>query len=190
MLCALAKHVGEDPSAIESRIEAFIHSLVSRPLAGIYGGRPGYVTSGAARGILFFSLEAPTIQPLVAQAFKEAIYNRNATGLLRFLLQPIGVTAGHSGGVDLARLGVTCADSPWKPVPTAEDLAEELLEGLRKTSKHFGASPIFTEPDGGCQFWPTRGRAPERFTGPWNASLEYPMLIISNTVCKVSCPGR
>jgi hypothetical protein len=41
--------------------------------------------------------------------------------------------------------------------------------------------------DGGCEFWPTRGRAPERFTGPFNASLEYPLLIIGNTVCGIYC---
>jgi hypothetical protein len=38
------------------------------------------------------------------------------------------------------------------------------------------------QPDGGCEFWPTRGRAAERFVGPWNASLTYPMLILSSRV--------
>jgi hypothetical protein len=186
--CALARYTGEDPSAIEDRIEDFIHSLVSRPLAGTYGGRPGYITSGAARGLLFASFYSPSVQPIVSRALAQGMENGNATALLRFILQPIGVSPGHSGGADLSRLAVTCADSPWKPVPTAEDLAEELLEGLEKSSKHFGASPIISEPDGGCQFWPTRGRTPERFTGPWNASLQYPLLIISNTV-RIACAG-
>jgi hypothetical protein len=39
--------------------------------------------------------------------------------------------------------------------------------------------------DGGCEFWPKEARAPEKFTGPWNASLEYPLLIVSNTVSTV-----
>ncbi|KAF8184038.1 hypothetical protein K438DRAFT_1123348 [Mycena galopus ATCC 62051] len=34
--------------------------------------------------------------------------------------------------------------------------------------------------DGGCQYWPVRG--PERFAGPWNATLEWPMLIVSNPI--------
>jgi hypothetical protein len=109
----------------------------------------------------------------MARAFAEAMHDRNATLLLSSM---------RAAGGDLARLGVTCADSPYKPAPSAEDLADELLAGLEHTSEHFGTSPIFTEPDGGCQFWPTRGRSPGRFTGPWNASLEYPLLIISNTV--------
>jgi hypothetical protein len=50
-LCPLAQRVGEVPSAIQDRIEKFIHGLVARPLAGTYGGCPGYITSGAARGM-------------------------------------------------------------------------------------------------------------------------------------------
>jgi hypothetical protein len=146
---------------------------VTRPLAGTANGKPGYVTSGAAWGILLVALQRPTMQPAIARAFADAIDHRNATGLLSYISGPRG---------DLSRLGVTCADSPWKPVPSAEDLADELLRGLEHTSKHFGTSPIFTEPDGGCHFWPTRGRSSGRFTGPWNSSLEYPLLIVSNTV--------
>jgi hypothetical protein len=36
------------------------------------------------------------------------------------------------------------------------------------------------EPDSGCLHWPVRG--PERVAGPWSASLERPMLIVSYTV--------
>jgi hypothetical protein len=139
----------------------------------LYHSRPGYVPSGAARGALYRALEQPRTQPQVARAFAAAIQDRNATLFLSMIFTPVAGPPGHSGGADLARLAVTCADSPWKPVPTAEDVADELLAGLQVNSPHFGASPIITEPDGGCHFWPTRGRAPERFTGPWNASLEY-----------------
>jgi hypothetical protein len=181
-LCPIAKHRNEKPSAILDRIENFLQDLVERPLVGTYAGRPGYVTSGAARGAIFVGLEGPRLQPYVARALAEAMENRNATRLLSLILTPLGTTPGHSGGDDLARLGVTCADSPYKPAPTAEDIADELLAGLEKSSPHFGASPIYSEPDGGCQFWPTQGRTPERFTGPWNASLSYPMLIVTTTV--------
>jgi hypothetical protein len=181
-LCALAKRRNEDPFAIEDRLERFFHSLVKRPLAGTFKGRPGYITSGAARGLLFLSLEIPLLQPRIARAIADAIDDRNATMLISYTLQPIGHTPAHSQSDDLSRLAVTCADSPYKPAPTAEDIADELIAGLEHTSSHFGASPIASEPDGGCQFWPTRGRTPERFTGPWNASLEYPLLIVGNTV--------
>jgi hypothetical protein len=84
------------------------------------------------------------IQPVVAIALNEAMGpSRNGSFLLS-LMQGAILEPGQ-GGRDLERLGVTCADSPWKPVPTAEDLADELLLGLKTSSKHFGASPISTE---------------------------------------------
>jgi hypothetical protein len=54
------------------------------------------------------------------------------------------------------------------------------MKTMREVSPHFGVSVSVGEPDGGCQYWPVRG--PERFVGPWNATLEWPMLIVSNTV--------
>jgi hypothetical protein len=48
--CALAKKKGEDPAKIETRVERFIQDLVTRPLAATARGRPGYITSGGARG--------------------------------------------------------------------------------------------------------------------------------------------
>lgn len=86
---------------------------------------------------------------------------------------------------DLSRVAVACVDSPpfkneadW---PTAELLVNKTLHDL-KASPNFGASVHVVEPDGGCQWWPAAGKAPERFTGPFNNKLETPMLILSNTV--------
>lgn len=108
----------------------------------------------------------------------------NGTSLFNELIPDTTNRRSLSESFDLSRLAVTCLDSPPpespEDFPTAEQLADEVLYTLEKVSVHFGASTGPTEPDGGCQFWPVRG--PERFTGPWNATLETPMLIISNTV--------
>ena len=116
--------------------------------------------------------------PQYARAFSEGIAG-NGTALYNFIVQ------GRSGSV--TRLAVTCIDSPppksLADFPTAEDLADEGLRTLEDVSIHFGLSTGLNEPDGGCQYWPVRG--PERFTGPWNASLDIPLLIISNTVSTV-----
>jgi hypothetical protein len=158
--------------------------------------REQYLTRSTA--VLYWSLEIPSLQPAVAYAFAAAM----ATPANGSLLLQLTNAPGRLGG-DLSRFAVTCADSPIpKPAPSAEDLAAEQLRALKYGSR-FGTSVIFTDvgivphhglrstrltqnvhaqPDGGCEFWPTRGREPERFVGPWNASLEYPMLIISNTV--------
>ncbi|KAJ6609512.1 hypothetical protein B0H10DRAFT_2297175 [Mycena sp. CBHHK59/15] len=78
---------------------------------------------------------------------------------------------------DVSRLAtseVPCGDADARgPHGRADQNAEGSVP-------HFGASLSIGEPDGGCEHWPVCG--PERFNGPWNASLERPMLIISNTV--------
>lgn len=106
----------------------------------------------------------------------------NATELYNLLVRPLPLVDSYQG--DLTRLAVTCLDSPRpaspEAFPTAEDLTMQGLKALREVSPHFGLSTGVSEPDGGCQHWPVDG--PERFTGPWNATLETRMLIVSNTV--------
>jgi hypothetical protein len=145
-------------------------------------------------GVFFAALTHPAWFSLAATAFAEAMSPaRNGTRLLSLM-------QATSGPGDLARAAVVCADSPsdFSP-PTAEELADELLWAHQHTSKHWGSAMDYLEVsfpvvlmseamltrekhDGGCEFWPTRGRGPKRFTGPWNATLEYSLLIISNTV--------
>ncbi|KAH8116069.1 hypothetical protein DFH11DRAFT_1258135 [Phellopilus nigrolimitatus] len=93
-----------------------------------------------------------------------------------------------SSSGDLARLAVTCLDSPppasSSEFPTPEELSDIGLSTIREVSRHFGMSVSISEPDGGCQFWPVKG--PERFTGPWNHTLKNPILIVSNTADPVT----
>jgi hypothetical protein len=86
---------------------------------------------------------APLIQPIVSRALAEAMAG-NGTRLLSFIQTAYTRPPGHSGAADLSRMGVTCADSPFTLEPTAEDLADQLLIGLKRHGR-FGASPIFTE---------------------------------------------
>lgn len=91
------------------------------------------------------ALERPDLWRPVAQGFSEAMGPAaNGTRLLSYLLRPITLPPGNSSGDDLVRFGVTCMDSPTESYPTAEELADELIEA-HKTSPHFGASPIITE---------------------------------------------
>ena len=129
-------------------------------------------------------MEAPATWVLLADQLAEAMAG-NGTRMLNRLLPSYGMLAPDlSFSSDLARLAVTCLDSPppahVSELPTPELLADIGLETIRTVSKHFGMSISISEPDGGCQFWPVRG--PERFEGPWNHTLSNPILIISNTV--------
>lgn len=88
------------------------------------------------------------------------------------------------------RYAVTCLDalpfegpSTW---PTAEKLADAAINRIRKVSPHFGISATLSEPDGGCEFWPAKGV--ERFAGPWNHTLSFPVLIASTLVSSSVLP--
>ncbi|KAK0230153.1 Alpha/Beta hydrolase protein [Armillaria fumosa] len=182
-LCPLATYQDEPWTSLEQRLEQFFDRLALEPLATSSSSRPGYLTSGAARSLLLIHLERPGMWPASAKAFNEAM-SGNGTQLFNWIIPPSGVS--HEN--DVARLAVTCLDSPppmsMKDFPSAEDLAEEGLKTLREVSPHFGMSTGMNEPDGGCQYWPAKG--PERFTGLWNATLDIPMLIISNTADPVT----
>ncbi|KAK0491622.1 hypothetical protein IW261DRAFT_1438652 [Armillaria novae-zelandiae] len=182
-LCPLAIYQDEPWENLEQRLEQFFDRLALEPLATSSSSRPGYLTSGAARSLLLIHLERPGMWPVSAKAFAEAM-SGNGTQLYNWIIPPSGTS--HEN--DVARLAVTCLDSPpptsMKDFPSAEDLAEEGLKTLREVSPHFGMSTGMNEPDGGCQYWPAKG--PERFTGPWNATLDIPMLIISNTADPVT----
>ncbi|CAK5277922.1 unnamed protein product [Mycena citricolor] len=177
--CPLAQYEGELYQDIMDRIEAFLDKLVGTPLPVPFGVRPGYLTSGAARSLLLMYLERPPQYAEAALAFSQAMAG-NGTLLFNKLVTKRPDSVPHT---DLTRLGVTCMDSPppasRRDIPTPEDLAKALLLAM-EASPHFGASVLVGEPDGGCQYWPVRG--PERFAGPWNATLEWPMLIVSNTM--------
>ena len=78
--------------------------------------------------------------------------------------------------VDLEDWAVTCNDvRPFAPVPPAA-FVDEALGDLERVSRF----RLATVPDDGCEFWPVT--PPERFQGPFNASLRNPVLIVSNTV--------
>ncbi|KAJ7114947.1 hypothetical protein C8R44DRAFT_795090 [Mycena epipterygia] len=178
--CSLSQYTTEPYTKIEARLESFFDALVVTPMAVPFARRPGYLSSGAARGLLLMYLEQPTQWPEAAHAFAAALAG-NGTLLFDKLIAPGHVrTPNH----DLVRSAVACLDAPPpsspRDIPTAEDLAHELMAVLRDVSPHFGASLSIGEPDGGCEYW--AARAPERFSGPWNASLAWPMLIVSNTV--------
>lgn len=121
-------------------------------------GRPGYITSGTARGesymmsyssetdhaftigILFLTLSSPAQYQLTARAFANAMSPKQDGSLLLRIHQAVSAPA------ELTRLAVVCADSPQEfEDPTAEDLAEELLWGLRHSNGLFGAAMDYIE---------------------------------------------
>ncbi|KAJ3995923.1 hypothetical protein F5050DRAFT_1823248 [Lentinula boryana] len=178
-LCPLTEYKDEHWQNLERRFEDFFDAVARKPIPVPFGNRPGVLTSGGARGLLKIALQRPLDWPKVAKVFSSALTG-NATELYNLIVHPLT----HDPEPYISpRLAVTCLDSPRPPspdeFPTAEDLTKQGLKALREVSPHFGLSTGVSEPDGGCQYWAVDG--PERYTGPWNATLETKMLIISNT---------
>ncbi|KAJ7250723.1 hypothetical protein C8J57DRAFT_1667415 [Mycena rebaudengoi] len=139
---------------------------------------------GSILALLLMYLKWPPQWSIAATAYSQAMAG-HGTLLFNKLANRISQATPR---YDLVRLAVTCLDSPppksAADMLTPEDLAAEFLKTMRDVSPHFGPSVSVGEPDGGCQYWPVRGL--ERFTGPWNATLEWPMLIVSNTMDPIS----
>ncbi|KAJ7579876.1 Alpha/Beta hydrolase protein [Mycena floridula] len=174
--CPLAESLNEPWQNIERRLEAFFDELAISPLPIPFASRPGFLTSGAARGLMLINLASPRSWPQGAIDFAQAM-NGNGTALFNALVPDY--RASNAGANDLSRLAVSCLDNVRDDYPTAEEPADVGLKMLHEGSIHFGLSLGVSEPDGGCQYWPVHGA--ERFAGPWNATLRTPMLIISNT---------
>lgn len=70
---------------------------------------------------------------------------------------------------------ITCADALDSGNTTTKDIFNEIIFAALNSSMMF--APQF---DGGfwCHEWPAR--AVERFTGPWNATLKNPIIVIGN----------
>ncbi|KAF8959156.1 hypothetical protein BDZ97DRAFT_1667553 [Flammula alnicola] len=182
-LCPLAKEKSEPWENIEARLEDFFDSLVHHPLPVPDGRRPGFLTSGAVRGMMLLYLMRPTGWAASAAALHAAMQG-NGTAIFNALIADYDKQIpGPIPLYDLTRQAVACLDAPPpegpEDMPTPELLADQGILNLKEVSRHFGLSIGVVERDGGCEYWPARG--PERFNGPWNASLDRPMLIVSNT---------
>ncbi|KAK4047005.1 hypothetical protein OIV83_005691 [Microbotryomycetes sp. JL201] len=182
--CAVAKE-GDSPSKLQKRLLAFLDELYENgPVAVPDAARPGALSSGLARTVLYSSTNSPALWPAVSHAFAQAM-DGEPKMLYEFLVKPFPSAHAANIQTDLSRVAVSCLDSPpyksQKQWPNASLLVDKTLAAL-SVSPHFAANVHPIEPDGGCQWWPVAGRAPERFTGPWNNTLDTPMLIVSNTV--------
>jgi len=144
-----------------------------------------FVHYSSSTAVLYASTNQPSTWPIISSIFADAL-GGNVTSLYNAIIAPF---SSHSrlSQTDLSRAAVSCADSPpyesKKDWPTAEFMTNKTLYNLEQ-SPHFGARSVdlyqqltgaadlllgsvsLIEPDGGCQFWPASGRAPERFTGP------------------------
>ena len=169
-LCPLATTNNEDPNTIMSRVEDFVNGLYEKPLAVPNAALPGILTNGRARLFILSGLEFPQTWPTIAAGLAAGMAGDGSAMLNKVNTKDL---------VDLERSAVSCNDQkPFSP-PSAETIVDVGLKTIEKVSRFF-FSVIVSEPDSGCQFWPVT--PPERYLGPFNKTLNNPILIISNKV--------
>ncbi|THH28990.1 hypothetical protein EUX98_g5196 [Antrodiella citrinella] len=81
---------------------------------------------------------------------------------------------------DLSRTAVACNDQPLFKAPTIEEMVDERLYVYQNVSRFAFAAENVEYVDFGCQYWPAM--PPEKFQGPWNHTLQNPILVLSNTL--------
>ncbi|GJJ14062.1 hypothetical protein Clacol_008319 [Clathrus columnatus] len=175
-ICSLAEFKDEEPAAINERIENFFKKLYFEPLSVPDATHPGILTQGRAKSPFFIWLQTPQAWGEAAESLSSAMKGNGSTLLSQ--------TQSLRLRMDLARAAVSCNDNvPRKPAPTPEEIVDESLYTLKHVSR-FSLSVVTTEPDAGCQYWPVT--PPERFNGPWNHTLSYPILVHSNLLDPVT----
>ncbi|EJD40817.1 hypothetical protein AURDEDRAFT_170010 [Auricularia subglabra TFB-10046 SS5] len=180
--CALANTKGESHTKIIARVDDFLDQLYDAPASAPHAPRPGIITSGAVRALLYSRTSMPKHLTRAYEAIAAGMEG-NYTQLGELTIAPIRDPPARLPG-DIARQLISCMDQhPYnsdhpETWPTAKDLTDAALYGLKHVSPRFALSVSLQEPDGGCQFLArVVNQIPERFSGPFNHTLLNPILI-------------
>ncbi|KAJ7578000.1 hypothetical protein C8J56DRAFT_970127 [Mycena floridula] len=194
--CALAEEDDKSAQDIGSRISTFLTDLQTNPMIvtnTTNSQRPGMLTDGAVRNLLFTTLQMTPMWPVWSSWIASAMKG-DGSQIRRFIARPFapdpypvdGYNYTETGQGALGRVAISCSDAiPYdsdpETWPSADTIVDSISDIMKDVSPMFGGTVHLMEQHGGCQFWPATGAGPERFAGPWNHTLETPVLIVSNT---------
>ncbi|KDQ20372.1 hypothetical protein BOTBODRAFT_26373 [Botryobasidium botryosum FD-172 SS1] len=174
--CALATD-SSTAKSIRKDIDALISDLYEHPLPVPTAKRPGILTSGMVRGLIFAAMYKPRGWPALASQLAAAVHKKDGKLILDAMQDDVEVGT-KPATTAVAINAVTCVDTP---VPknldfdtAVEDIVDEIVQAL-EVAPHFGA----IETSFMCHHW--KARETERFTGPFNATLSNDILVIGNT---------
>lgn len=130
---------------------------------------------------IFSYLYRPREWPSLASQLKSALLS-NGTALVDAFLDPIELDTTKPVRTASAIDAVTCvdtpefrdADSPKGHRDAVDALAEEMRLAQEQVTRHFGALEIDM-----CHHW--KVREAERYTGPFNKTIDGTILVIGNT---------
>jgi len=173
--CSLAT-LGETRKDILGRLDVFIEKLYKHPTAVPHASRPGILTSGMIKAMLFAYMYRPRDWPELATNLALALAG-NGSSVVEYFLKDIQLDTSVPASTIGSNAAVTCTDSPDYSEFTEDEIFEEFFletTALQSTSPHFAGL-------GALECHNMRVKAAERFTGPFNHTLTNEILIIGNT---------
>lgn len=126
----------------------------------------------------FSYLYRPRDWPQLANNLAAAL-DGNGVPTVEYFLNKIELDTSIKAKTSLAISAVQCVDTPPFPAEVdttkaLEDIINAMATAQARSSRHFAALDIDM-----CQHW--IARETERFTGPFNHTLNHTMLVIGNT---------
>lgn len=160
--CALA---GQGPVA--PRVRALLERLRGGPIPAPNADPPGELTYGEALTAMFPLLRGPGSWPDLAQGLNDAA---NGDGSL---LETVAAGSPPAKGGAPPPVAIGCADSPARRRLGAWP---NVIERLTGPGWGIGGPVLGWWLWAPCAAWPAQSA--QRYTGPWNATTENPVLVI------------
>ncbi|KAI5121647.1 hypothetical protein M0805_001174 [Coniferiporia weirii] len=175
--CALASS-GSTADSISTEIDGLLERLYERPLAVWNATRPGPLTASMIQSMTFSYLYRPRDWPTLASNLAAALAG-DGVPTVQYFLEKIELNTAVVPKTSAAIYAVTCVDTPGFPsdvdtTKALDDVLDEMTLSQQRTSRHFSALDIDM-----CHHW--TARETERFTGPFNHTLNNEILVIGNT---------
>ncbi|KZO93669.1 alpha/beta-hydrolase [Calocera viscosa TUFC12733] len=162
---------------LRGKIDGLFAQLAETPLPVPNAKRPGALTAGQLRDIMFTYMYRPRTWPELASMLQSLMAGDGAP-LLNTAQNEIELNVTLPAKTAFAINAIQCVDAAPYTQEESEAWLDEAIwsveEGL-KTSPHFGA---LNAPDI-CPIWPVREA--DFFSGPFNHTLSNDILIIGNT---------
>ncbi|KZS94306.1 alpha/beta-hydrolase [Sistotremastrum niveocremeum HHB9708] len=191
--CSLAK-LGSDPKTLSKAVDDMLDRLTQAPLPVPHAKRPGVLTASSVQGThlvshgstltnastrkarMFVAMYQPRSWPTLASDLL-AVINGDGAPIFNIVASELTLNNTVPAQTAYAITAVTCTDIPPYEDVDEEEVLEHLIEEnvlANQVSPHFGGLS-----KDACHLW--KATASERFTGPFNHTLSYPIIIIGNT---------
>ncbi|WP_091613327.1 alpha/beta hydrolase [Amycolatopsis saalfeldensis] len=139
------------------------------------GGVSGTLYSPSGFGYLAADLQTlyDAIHPLAAQSQSAAPHRLKTLGTAKNGLADLAPDSPYTG--DDSYFGVNCAD---KPMAISQAQVPGIAGQADRQSPTFGRYQVFSD-IAACPVWPSAKKS-DRYSGPWHANTDVPVLVISN----------